>query len=91
MEQILARLFAEMNAMEERTDANLREMNVEIRTNQDAGAPATVLQPSEKDGGICGPARTLSGKHSGRAALRREQREQLESNPRENRTSRKEG
>jgi hypothetical protein len=38
-----------------------------------------------------GPAHTLSGNHSGQAALRREQREQLESNLRENRAMGKEG
>jgi hypothetical protein len=93
MEQILARLLAEMNAMEERTGANLREIKAEIRINREAGAPTTLWnfcpQPSEKDaGGTSGPARTLSGNHSGRATLRREQ---LERNPRENRTTRKEG
>jgi hypothetical protein len=42
-------------------------------------------QPSEKedDGGTFESARILSGNRSGRAALRREQREQLESNHRE--------
>jgi hypothetical protein len=33
-EHILTRLLAEMNAIEERTDANLSEMKAEIRTEQ---------------------------------------------------------
>jgi hypothetical protein len=43
---------------------------------------------------ICGkpgPARTLSGNCWGRAALRREKQEQLETNHRENRATGKEG
>jgi hypothetical protein len=43
------------------------------------------------DDGTPGPARTLSGKRSRRAALMREQREQLGSNYCENRTTGKEG
>jgi hypothetical protein len=35
MEQILARLLAEMNAMEEREDTNRREMKAEMRTAQE--------------------------------------------------------
>jgi hypothetical protein len=56
---------------------------------------ASKAQPSEKnkdnDGDTPGPARTLSGNHSGRAAFGREQREQLESNHGENRAMGKEG
>jgi hypothetical protein len=52
-------------------------------------------QPSERnkddDGGKPGPACTLSGSRSGRVTLRREQREQLESNRSENRATGKEG
>jgi hypothetical protein len=35
MEQILEHLLAKMNAMQERTDASLREMRSEIRTNRE--------------------------------------------------------
>jgi hypothetical protein len=35
MEQILVCLLAKMNAMDERTDTNLREIKAEIRTNQE--------------------------------------------------------
>jgi hypothetical protein len=47
---------------------------------------ASKAQPSEKEdgGGTLRPAGTLSGDRSGQAALRREQREQLESNNCEN-------
>jgi hypothetical protein len=45
----------------------------------------------EVDGGTLGPARTLSGSRSWRAAFRREQRKQLESNHHENRATGKEG
>jgi hypothetical protein len=51
-------------------------------------------QPSEKnedDGGTPGPPRTLSRNGSGRAALRKEQREQLGSNYSENRATGKKG
>jgi hypothetical protein len=51
-------------------------------------------QPSEKnkdDGDIPGPACALSGNCSGRAALRREQREQLESNHCKKQATGKEG
>jgi hypothetical protein len=44
----------------------------------------------EDDGGTPGPARTLSGNRSRPAALRKEQREQLDSNHRENRAKGKE-
>jgi hypothetical protein len=43
------------------------------------------------DGGTPGPARNLPGKHSGRAPLGREQREQLERNHLENRFTGKKG
>jgi hypothetical protein len=45
----------------------------------------------EAGGGTRGSVLTLSGNRSGRAALRREQREQLESNHVENRAKGKEG
>jgi hypothetical protein len=45
----------------------------------------------QDDGGPPGPACTLSANHSGRAALKKEQREQLVSNHRENRATGKEG
>jgi hypothetical protein len=49
-------------------------------------------EPQIKDyGGKPGPARTLTGNRSGRAALRREQREQLGSNRRANRATEKVG
>jgi hypothetical protein len=50
-------------------------------------------QPSQKkdDGGTPGPTGTLSRNRSGLAALRREQREQLESNQHEKRATGKEG
>jgi hypothetical protein len=35
IEQILARLLAEMNVTQERMDANLREMKAEIRANNE--------------------------------------------------------
>jgi hypothetical protein len=48
-------------------------------------------EPSIEDGGgTPGPSRALSGNRSGRAALRREQREQLESDRHENQTTGKE-
>jgi hypothetical protein len=52
---------------------------------------ARIVKPPEtadKDDGVTpGPARTLPGNHLGRAALRRAQRELLESNHRENRVT----
>jgi hypothetical protein len=35
MEQILKRLLAEMNVVEERQDTNLKEMKTEMKTNQE--------------------------------------------------------
>jgi hypothetical protein len=51
-------------------------------------------QPSEKNKNDCGTpglAHTLTGNHSGQAALRREQQEQLENNHSEKRATGKDG
>jgi hypothetical protein len=52
---------------------------------------AQPLGNNKDDCGTSGPARTLSGNRPGRAALRREQREDWESHRRENRATGKEG
>jgi hypothetical protein len=66
---------------------------VEGSTSSETKEEMSKAQTSEKkdDGGTPGPTGNISGNHSGRPALRREQREQLESNHRENRATGKEG
>jgi hypothetical protein len=44
----MKQLLAEMNAMEERTDANLREAKAEIRTNREE------MKTDEEDDGKAG-------------------------------------
>jgi hypothetical protein len=69
--------------VEEQTTAQAKETTSSLRA-RDVGATTTVrtfTAPAGKDGdSTTGPARTLSGNRLGQAALRREQREQLESN-----------
>jgi hypothetical protein len=60
---------------------------VEVSAPSETKEETSTTQPSEKnrdEGGISGPARTLSVNRLGQATLRKEQREQLESNHREN-------
>jgi hypothetical protein len=55
-----------------------------FRTKED------IKSATQDDGGTRGPALTLSGNYSGRAALKKEQQKQLESSHRENRAAGKE-
>jgi hypothetical protein len=73
----------------ERRDGTLRRSH-KFRNN-DHSRNFWPHQPEEDDGDKSGPARTLSGSRSGRAALRREQRERLESKHSDNPSHGEEG
>jgi hypothetical protein len=68
---------------------NIVEGSVPSETKEEA-SKAQHSEKNKGDGGTPGPARPLSGNSLGLAALRKEQREQLESNHRENRATGKE-
>jgi hypothetical protein len=81
--------------VEEPATAQVKEETTHNWRARDVGAPATLRSFArtigKEDGGTPGQARTLSGNHLGQATLRLVQREQFESNHRENWATGKEG
>jgi hypothetical protein len=74
---------------EETTNNRLRSIDTGALTT--FGSFACTERKKKDNGDAIEPTGTLSGSRSGRAALRREQQEQLESNHRENRVAEKKG